>query len=97
MAMKITVRSILGIKRLLGKSELVVTISDGNTLKSLIDEMVETFGVEFSTSLYGHSENEILPFIRLMINGRDIEFLDGQDTVLYDGDEVLILPPISGG
>ena len=30
-------------------------------------------------------------------NGQDISFLDGLDTKLKDGDEVMIFPPVSGG
>jgi molybdopterin converting factor small subunit len=39
----------------------------------------------------------LFPYIRIMVNGRDIAFLNRMDTVLQHGDEVLILPPVSGG
>ena len=32
-----------------------------------------------------------------MVNGRDIAVLGGRQTVLEDGDEVLVLTPIAGG
>jgi len=32
-----------------------------------------------------------------MVNGQTISFLDGMETLLKEGDEVLILPPVSGG
>jgi molybdopterin converting factor small subunit len=32
-----------------------------------------------------------------MVNGRDIGFLKGMETVLQNGDEILILPPVAGG
>jgi molybdopterin converting factor small subunit len=32
-----------------------------------------------------------------MINGQSIEFLNGMDTVLQDGDEFLMLPLVAGG
>ena len=33
----------------------------------------------------------------ILVNGRDIEFLDGLDTRLKDGDTVAIIPPAGGG
>ncbi len=32
-----------------------------------------------------------------LVNGRNIEFLNGLDTQLQDGDEVAIFPPVAGG
>lgn len=38
-----------------------------------------------------------LPFVRVMVNGRQAEFLEGPNTVLHEGDEILLLPPAAGG
>jgi molybdopterin converting factor small subunit len=35
--------------------------------------------------------------LRVMVNGRDIAVLDGRQTVLCDGDEILMLIPVAGG
>ncbi|MFP3238107.1 MAG: MoaD/ThiS family protein [Caldivirga sp.] len=32
-----------------------------------------------------------------MINGRSLDYVKGLDTVLNNGDEVVLLPPIGGG
>jgi molybdopterin converting factor small subunit len=37
------------------------------------------------------------PHVRVMVNGQTIQFLQGMSTPLKEGDEVLILPPASGG
>jgi sulfur-carrier protein len=36
-------------------------------------------------------------FINLYVNGDDIRFLDGVNSSVKDGDEVAIIPSISGG
>lgn len=36
-------------------------------------------------------------FINIYLNEEDIRFLDGEKTVLKDGDEVSIIPAIAGG
>lgn len=39
----------------------------------------------------------ILRFINIYVNEEDIRFLQNQETVLKDGDEVTIIPATSGG
>lgn len=36
-------------------------------------------------------------FLNLYVNSEDIRFLDNQNTVLSDGDEVSIVPAVAGG
>ncbi len=36
-------------------------------------------------------------FVNVYVEGEDIRFLDGLDTVVGDGDEVTILPAVAGG
>lgn len=49
----------------------------------------------FCTALF---ENEQLrPFIKIVINGRDIQLMDGLETAVSDNDTIAIFPPIAGG
>jgi molybdopterin synthase sulfur carrier subunit len=36
-------------------------------------------------------------YVRVMINGRDIELAQGLDTLVDESDQVAIFPPIAGG
>ena len=40
---------------------------------------------------------EIRRYVNLYVNDEDIRFLEGQGTVLKDGDSVSIVPAIAGG
>lgn len=39
----------------------------------------------------------IRKFINFYVNDEDIRFMDGEKTVVQDGDEVAIIPAIAGG
>ena len=93
----IKVQTILYLKKIVGAPEIQVSGPRGCTLQRLLEKMVNTWGDELASSLFQPNSTIILPHLRLMINGRDIGFLDGMNTELQDGDEILILPPVSGG
>ena len=95
--MKIKVHSILSLKEVLGGKDVEMIIPEGTTLSGLLAGMVEIWGDSLSPHIFKPGSDEILPYVRLMINGKAIQSLNGIDTVLNDGDEVLLLPLAAGG
>ena len=93
----VKVRTILTLKKILGKGEVELSVSEGSTLEELLATMVNRWGEELASHVFEPKSKSVLPHIRLMVNGRDIAFLNSMETVLQEGDEVLILPPVSGG
>lgn len=91
------IQTILDLKRILGKREVEISVPNESTLQALLVSMVDTWGDELASHLFEPHTTTPLPHIRLMVNGQDIAFLNGMETVLQDGDEILILPPVGGG
>jgi molybdopterin synthase sulfur carrier subunit len=89
--------TILVLKKILGQREFEVSIPPGSTVRDLLSWMVNKWGDNLSPHLFKPGTDALLPHIRLMVNGRSIEFLNGVDTVLQDGDEFLMLPLVTGG
>ncbi|MFH1488965.1 MAG: MoaD/ThiS family protein [Pseudomonadota bacterium] len=94
---RVKVHTILGLKQIIGKREVDIEIPEASTVEALLSGMVRTWGEELGSYLFVTGSNRIHSHIRLMVNGQDIGFLNGLETVLKDGDEILILPPVAGG
>ena len=95
--MKVTLHTILGIKDVVGQRLTEIELPSGSTVGDFLTYIKERWGDELSTRLFHPDSVEVLPYVRIMVNGQTIEFLEGMETHLKDGDEVLILPPVSGG
>ncbi|RQD92387.1 MoaD family protein, partial [Methanosalsum natronophilum] len=61
-------------------------------LHKFIDEYPDANSIVFEDS-----GNDLQGYINIFINGTNIMHLDGINSSLSDGDEVAILPPVSGG
>ena len=92
--MKVKVRIFGDLAAILGRKQ-VVELDEGATVATLANKMVETIGGKRQGYLgnYRVSGNDLA----VLVNGRNIHLLSGIDTMLHDGDEVVVLPPVAGG
>ncbi|MDR0468416.1 MAG: MoaD family protein [Peptococcaceae bacterium] len=91
-------RSVLDIAQILGGKEHTVSLSEGATVCGLIDLLATKHGGPLREQILQSSEPmELIPQVKIYVNGRGIDFLEGLDTVLQDGDDIVIMPQISGG
>lgn len=68
----------------------------GKNLGEVLDKLTKRYGNEFKKKLFD-KEGNTKRFINIYINGKDTRFLDGLETKLKKGDEILIIPAVSGG
>jgi sulfur-carrier protein len=74
-----------------GESQATV---DGSTVGEVLDALYERYG-ELRARIA--EDGGLRRFVNVYVDGEDIRFLDGLDTVVEDGDEVTILPAVAGG
>jgi molybdopterin synthase sulfur carrier subunit len=94
---RIKVHTILTLQEVIGQREVEIILPEGTSLKGLLSHMVGTWGERLSERIFRTGTEELLPRIRIMVNGRDMQFIQGLETVLREGDEVYLFPPVSGG
>jgi len=94
--MVLTVKFIGAMRHLSGKTQMSVGCEEGMTLKQLLAMLSEQApGLEksFSDPQAGDSASNAL----ILVNGREISVLQGLETKLSDGDEIVFVPVIHGG
>lgn len=83
-----TFRYIVGQKEI--KKKFTGTCSE--LLRLLCDE----YGEKFKNAVF-NEKGELRKYVKIFVNGRNIEDLNGLETMLKDEDSAAILPPIAGG
>ena len=79
----------------IGRKELEVEFA-GETVNDLIEHLLSRYGRKARQALYD-SEGELDPVIQILLNGERWVTHDRLDTVLHDGDDVVIMLMLAGG
>ena len=95
--MKITIHAVLGIKQIIGQKITEIDLPRESTVEDFIAYVKKRWGDRLSSHLFDPISGAVLSYVRIMVNGQTIQYLQGMKTLLKEGDEVLLLPPASGG
>lgn len=68
-----------------------------DVLLSLTEMYPELQNLIFEEPEDGNETPVLCGSINILINGNNVRHLEGLDTLLSDGDEIAVLPPVSGG
>ena len=66
------------------------------TIRETFNKLIIKYGEHLKERFYDEAGNP-RKFINIYVNGRDIRFLAFLDTKLKQGDDVSIIPAVSGG
>jgi sulfur-carrier protein len=68
---------------------------EGQRVIDVLERMVEMFP-DLQDEIFT-PEKELLPFVHVFINGRNIIHLDGLETIVKETDQFALFPPVAGG
>lgn len=94
--MQLTLKFIGALRQVSGKTHLTTNFQECFTLKSLVAKLSQDMPqLEkiFSDQQLGDARSNAL----VLVNGREISILDGLETKLKDGDEIVFIPVVHGG
>lgn len=94
--MSVKVKYFALLREITGKREEDIEVAEGTCVDELLEKLSAKYGKRFRDYVYGLGEFKRLT-LTFLLNGRNIELMDGFKTKLKDGDTLSILPPVAGG
>ena len=81
------------VRQIIGKTQFVI---EAENIEGLLSTLVSLYGVSLKQELY-NEKGLFKSIYRILINGRNINLLNGFRTQLHENDIVVIMPAMGGG
>lgn len=94
--MPLTVKFIGALRHISGKTQITVSFQKGMLLKDLISQLSKEMPLLAKTFIDQHL-NDSKSNALILVNGREISVLNGMETELSDGEEIVFIPVVHGG
>jgi len=94
--MEVTVRFLGVFRSISGKSKLTIKFKDAVLLRETMNRIVEELPELKRALIYPELEDP-RPNTLVLVNGKEISVLNGLETMLKDGDEVVFVPVLHSG
>ena len=98
--MTINVKFVGALRHITNKSEMVIIIIDclpDFSVKDLIQKILIDIPEMKTNIIHQQSYGDVKINSLIIVNDREISVLNGLDTLLADGDEVVFIPVVHGG
>lgn len=94
--MPLTVKFVGALRHVSGKTHFTLNFQDGISIKELIGNISQEMP-ELKRTFSDHELNDSRSNSLILVNGREISVLNGYETKLNDGDEIVFVPVVHGG
>jgi molybdopterin synthase sulfur carrier subunit len=94
--MNVEVRFFTSLREITGKKVDEIQLQNVITVEELLTLLSEKHGKKFNEYIY-NKKGKVYGFLSFLVNGKNINVLQGFDTKLKQGDTIAILPPVGGG
>jgi len=92
----LTIKFIGALRHLSGKTEFTVSFQEGTSIKELVSKITQELP-ELKHTFSDQELNDSRSNSLVLVNGQEISVLDGYETKLKDGDEIVFVPVVHGG
>lgn len=93
--MMVTIKLLASLRKLAGSKELVVPLEQGGTVGDLLRVIGENHA-EIMAKIVNEA-GELTGTVQILIDGRNVTWLDGLDTVVTAEQSIVFIPPVAGG
>jgi len=97
MAIHVKVRLLGVLRGFSGKGWVPLKSEEPTTVRKVIQKLTEAFSPEFKQVLIDPELGDPRPNALILVNGKEISVLEGLETEVNDGDEIVLLPVSHGG
>jgi molybdopterin synthase sulfur carrier subunit len=94
--MAITVKFVGALRHVSGAGELALDCKGDISIRALINEITKEMPA-LKRSLIDQQLEDPRPNALILVNGKEISVLNGLETKLKDGDEIVLVPVVHGG
>lgn len=94
--MSLTIKFIGAFRHLSGKNQMIINFQDGSSIKTIIDSLSQEMP-QLKHTFCDQELNDAKSNSLILVNSREISVLDGYETKLCDGDEIVFVPVVHGG
>ena len=70
---------------------------EGNTVKDVISQFLKDYGDKLDHQIVSKNKKKLDSQILILVNGRNIKYLNGYKTKLQDGWNIHLSVPLAGG
>ena len=81
----------------IGEKITWVKIEENASIKNLIDELDRKLAGRVKKAILDPETEKIKIRIKILLNGKNIDFCKGLESNLYEGSIVTFIPPVGGG
>jgi molybdopterin synthase sulfur carrier subunit len=89
------VRIFATLRLLVGAKEVEVDVEAGDTVQNMLEKLTAKYPALSKRVL--DDEGNLQSSITVLVNGRNIKFLDGLNSPIQEGDALALFPPVGGG
>jgi molybdopterin synthase sulfur carrier subunit len=92
----VTVRTMFELARIVGRPSVQLTVAPGGTVRTVLQDLVAAHG-GLQGRLFDPATGDLLSYLFVEMNGRDIRSQQGLETPVGEGDALSVMMPVAGG